>query len=397
MKKIAVLLLLAIPGMALAQKEAKPNINKAMTALKSGKLDEAKSIIDAATTYEKTMTDGKTWFYRGIIYGALDTTSSYKSTENLASIAAESLKKADELSKGKSSTYFVQDNNGGMLLYDQAITSISNSYLVKGDKAFNGEDFKTALVQFEKGIAFKGSKPDTTFYEYAGYAAYNADERPKAMNYLAKYAELGGRRTQALTMPALLAYEDQNYEAALTNAQAVLKIIPNHKDMKAVELNSLIQLKKYDLAAQNLEASVKANPNDAQSIYLLGVLNTELGKMEEAKANFEAALKVQPDYFDAQFNLANYYLVEIDKTSKAINELGIAAANAKKKQALVQTRVKQSEAAIPYLEKAEKMKIPSKEAEIELLQKLSLLYYYIADDKNNERVTKRMKALGVED
>jgi tetratricopeptide (TPR) repeat protein len=385
MKKIAVLLLLLIPGMVLAQKEAKPNINKAMTALKSGKLDEAKSIIDAATTYEKTMTDGKTWFYRGIIYGALDTTSSYKSTENLASIAAESLKKADELSKGKSSTYFVQDNNGGMLLYDQAITSISNSYLVKGDKAFNGEDFKTALVQFEKGIAFKGSKPDTTFYEYAGYAAYNADERQKAMTYLAKYAELGGRRTQALTMPALLAYEDQNYEAALTNAQAVLKIIPDHKDMKAVELNSLIQLKKYDQAAQNLEASVKANPNDAQSIYLLGVLNTELGKMEDAKANFE------------QFNLANYYLVEIDKTSKAINELGIAAANAKKKQALVQTRVKQSEAAIPYLEKAEKMKIPSKEAEIELLQKLSLLYYYIADDKNNERVTKRMKALGVED
>lgn len=397
MKKIAVLLLLVIPGMVLAQKEAKPNINKAMTALKSGKLDEAKSIIDAATTYEKTMTDGKTWFYRGIIYGALDTTSSYKSTENLASIAAESLKKADELSKGKASTYFVQDNNGGMLLYDQAITSISNSYLVKGDKAFNGEDFKTALTQFEKGIAFKGSKPDTTFYEYAGYAAYNAEEREKAMNYLAKYAELGGRRTQALTMPALLAYEDQNYEAALTNAQAILKIIPNHKDMKAVELNSLIQLKKYDLAAQNLEASVKANPNDAQSFYLLGVLNTELGKMEDAKANFENALKVQPDYFDAQFNLANYYLVEIDKTSKAINELGIAAANAKKKQALVQARVKQSEAAIPYLEKAEKMKIPSKEAEIELLQKLSLLYYYIADDKNNERVTKRMKALGVED
>ena len=46
---------------------------------------------------------------------------------------------------------------------------------------------------------------------------------------------------------------------------------------------------------------------------------------------------------------------------------------------------------------AEKMKIPSKDAEIELLNKLSLLYYYIADDKNNERVTKRLKALGVED
>ncbi|SKC82180.1 tetratricopeptide repeat protein [Ohtaekwangia koreensis] len=397
MKKITVLLLLIIPGIVLAQKEAKPNINKALTALKSGKLDEAKSIIDAATTYEKTMNDGKTWFYRGVIYGALDTTSSYNATEDLGAVAAASLKKAEELSNGKSATYFVQDNNGGMILYDQAITSISNSYLVKGDKAFNAENFKEALKQFEKGIAFKASKPDTTFYEYAGYAAYNSDERQKTMTYLAKYAELGGRRTQALTMPALLAYEDQNFEAALASAQQVLKIIPNHKDMKAVELNSLIQLKKYDLAAQNLQASVKANPNDAQSLYLLGVLNTELGKMEDAKANFEAALKIQPDYFDAQFNLSNYYLVEIDKTTQAVNALGISAANAKKKQELVQKRVKQSEVAIPYLEKAEKMKIPSKDAEIELLNKLSLLYYYIADDKNNERVTKRLKALGVED
>ncbi|HEY9046287.1 MAG TPA: tetratricopeptide repeat protein [Ohtaekwangia sp.] len=397
MKKIAVLLFLIIPGMVLAQKEAKPNINKAITALKNGKFEEAKSTIDAATTYEKTMTDGKTWFYRAVIYGALDTTTSYTSTENLAGIAAESLKKADELSNGKSSAYFVQDKAGNMVLYDQVINLIGNAYLVKGDKAFSAEDFKGALKQFEKGIAFKANKPDTTFYEYAGYAAYNSEERQKAMDFLTKYADLGGRRTQALTMPALLAYEDQNFEAALTSAQKVLKILPNHKDLKAVELNSLIQLKRYDEAAKNLEVAVKANPNDAQSIYLLGVLNTELKKLEDAKANFEAALKIQPDFFDAQFNLANYFLIEIDKTTQDINALGISSANAKKKQELVQKRVKQSEAAIPYLEKAEKMKAPSQDAEIELLHKLSLLYYYIADDKNNERVAKKLKALGVED
>ncbi|HEY9008769.1 tetratricopeptide repeat protein [Ohtaekwangia sp.] len=397
MKKIAVLLLLIIPGMVLAQKEAKPNINKALTALKNGKLDEAKSTIDAATTYEKTMNDSKTWFYRGIIYGALDTTTSYNSTEDLSKVAGESLKKAEELSGGKTSALFVQDKNGLPLGYDQVIQNIGNAYLVKGDKAFSSEDFKGALKQFEKGIAFKANKPDTTFYEYAGYAAYNSEERQKAMDFLTKYADLGGKRTQALTMPALLAYEDQNFEAALASAQKILKILPNHKDMKVVELNSLIQLKRYDEAAKNLEVAVKQNPNDAQSLYLLGVLNTELKKMEDAKANFEAALKIQPDYFDAQFNLANYYLIEIDKTTQDINALGISSANAKKKQELVQKRVKQSEAAIPYLEKAEKMKAPSQDAEIELLHKLSLLYYYIADDKNNDRVSKKLKALGVED
>jgi hypothetical protein len=59
--------------------------------------------------------------------------------------------------------------------------------------------------------------------------------------------------------------------------------------------------------------------------------------------------------------------------------------------------VKEAEIALPYLEKAEKMKIPSREIEVELYQRLSLLYYYIADDKNSERVAKKLKALGVED
>jgi tetratricopeptide (TPR) repeat protein len=395
MKKLALVYFLAIPGIVLAQKEVKPNINKALTSLKDGKLDEAKTMIDAATTYEKTMNDGKTWFYRGVIYGALDTTSSYSSTEDLASVAAASFKKANELAGSKASAYFVTDKKGGLVPYDMAISSITNSYLMKGDKLFNGEDFKGALKQFEKGIAFKPT--DTTFYEYAGYAAFNGEAREKAVQYLSQYVTLGGRRAQAMTMPALIAYEDQNYEAALTASRNVLKVLPTHKDLKAVELNSLIQLKKYDEAAKLLETAVKANPNDAQSFYLLGVLNNELQKFEDAKKNFESALAITPDYFDAQYNLANFYLIEIDKTSKDINELGISAANAKKKQELVQKRVKQSEAAIPFLEKAEKMKIPSKDMEIDLLNKLRQLYYYIADDKNDARVTAKLKALGADD
>jgi hypothetical protein len=68
-------MLILASAAAFAQKQSKPNINKALTALTDGKLQEAKEIIDAATTYEKTMNDGKTWYYRGLIYATLDTTS----------------------------------------------------------------------------------------------------------------------------------------------------------------------------------------------------------------------------------------------------------------------------------------------------------------------------------
>ena len=49
MKKIAILLMCAVPLSALAQKEIKPNVANAEKALRAGKFDEAKAIIDVTT------------------------------------------------------------------------------------------------------------------------------------------------------------------------------------------------------------------------------------------------------------------------------------------------------------------------------------------------------------
>ena len=69
-----------------------------------------KRMIDLATTYEKTMNDGKTWYYRGLIYTSIDTTSNeaYKAlAPDAFTTAMESFKKGDELNGGKE--HFIQD------------------------------------------------------------------------------------------------------------------------------------------------------------------------------------------------------------------------------------------------------------------------------------------------
>ncbi len=103
MKRLTFLvLMLAASAVVFAQKPVKPNLNKALTAWKSGKFDEAKEIVDLATTYEKTMGDAKTWYYRGLVYGSLDTTSNpaYKSlAPDAFKTAMESFAKAEELNK----------------------------------------------------------------------------------------------------------------------------------------------------------------------------------------------------------------------------------------------------------------------------------------------------------
>ena len=113
MKRITLLLLLLAAVSVYAQKAVKPNLNKALSSWKEGKLDEAKTMIDLATTYEKTMNDGKTWYYRGLIYTSIDTTSNeaYKALATDAfATAMESFKKGDELNGGKE--HFIQDAMG---------------------------------------------------------------------------------------------------------------------------------------------------------------------------------------------------------------------------------------------------------------------------------------------
>src|SRR5687767_15582204 len=110
MKRVIFLMLMLGSAAAFAQKQQKPNIGKALKAMQEGKLNEAKDMIDAATTYEKTMNDGKTWYYRGLIYASLDTTSneSFKSLEpQPLKVALESFAKADQLGKA-GSEYFTQ-------------------------------------------------------------------------------------------------------------------------------------------------------------------------------------------------------------------------------------------------------------------------------------------------
>jgi len=389
MKKAVIILFLAVPGMVLAQKEIKPNPNKALNSLKAKKYDEAKANIDAATTYEKTMNDGKTWFYRGVIYGALDTTSTYTSTENLTAVAAESFKKATELGGGKAGAYYISNDQGLPVLFDQVQGNIANAYLSKGDKLFGAEKYPEALVQFEKGLTFKA---DTIFYQYAGYAAFNAEDRKKTSEYLGKYIEMGGRNAQAVTMPALIAYEDQNYESALTYSREVLKFNPDHKDMKVVELNSLIQLKKYDDAASLLENSLKANPNDAQGLYLLGVLNSELKKFPESKKNFEDAQKVDPKHFESAIALARLYYQDAKVIKDEMNALGISAADKKKRFELDAKYLEKLKVALPFWEKAEKLN-PSDQS---VLDGLYTIYGDLDNQKELSRIEKRYKELGLE-
>jgi tetratricopeptide (TPR) repeat protein len=405
MKRITLLLFMLASMTAWAQKQEKPNINKAKTAWETGKLDEAKRIIDLATTYEKTMNDGNTWYYRGLIYASIDTTSNetYKALDpNALKTAIESFKKADELAKGGKDYALISGAN--VATKTMQIEGLANYYLDKGlRKLQDEEDYEGTLKYLDKSQAvyegqMKTYANDTLLYYVQGLTNHYAEHYDPAIDALTKYFAKGGKSRDAyVIMYQIYSGPKENKEKALEIVREAKAKIPSNTDFPKLEIGLLIDLNKVDEARTSLEKALEADPTNATYHYFLGYVNRQLNNVEAAKKNYNNALKYKPDYFEAQYDLASTYLIEVDKVTKDINNLGISAADQKKKPAMVQQRVKDSELALPYLEKCEKMKIPNKEVEIELYQRLSLLYYYIADDKNSERVAKKLKSLGVED
>jgi tetratricopeptide (TPR) repeat protein len=377
-----------------AQKQAKPNINKALTAYKDGKLAEAKEIIDAATTYEKTMNDGTTWYYRGIIYAALDTTSKaeFKSLDpDPLKVSLESFAKADQMGKAGKEYFITSGNSVLPITKTDQIQQLANFYLNKGASQYQDEKLEEALANFEKVQLV--TPDDTTAYFYAGYVSNAMENYDKAIANFEKYLEKGGKSTDGYSL-IINTYSGpkEDKPKALEVVRRAKAAFPNNTEFPKVEIGLLIDLNKVDEAKAGLESAVQREPNNKIFHFYLGYVNSKLEKMEDAKKNFDAALKIDPNYFEAQYYLAQLYLIDADKVRNQLKNLGISAADKKKQGELDKLLVEKFKVALPYWEKAEKLNPKDQD----VLERLRSIYYFLGDEANEARVTKRLKEMGVD-
>lgn len=405
MKKIILILLLA-PAFVFAQKPVKPNLNKAIALWQEGKLAEAKDMIEAATTYEKTMNDGKTWYYRGLIYASIDTTSNetYKAlSPNALAIAMESFKKADTMAdKGKE--YFVSDPNNIMAAAQNTksiqLERLANHYLDKGIKQIQLDepDYNESMKQlyksmkvFEEGMTTYAN--DTLAYYVLALAANSSEKYDTALQATDQYLKKGGKAKEAY----LIQYQiyngpKNNKEKALEVVREGKKKLPHETQFSLLEIELLINLQRTAEAKGGLEQAVKADPGNKVLHFFLGYVNLQLTNLTEARKNFDDALKIDPKYFEAQLYTAKIVGEDAKVIKRQINSLGITPADKKKKMELDGVYVQKLKVALPYWEKAEKLN-PSDE---EVLNELYSIYSDLGNDPQVQRIEKRMKELGID-
>lgn len=405
MKKLAVVLMLAAAGSAVAQKDIKPSLPKAEKALFANKLDEAKSIIDITVSNQEFMVDkkgnpsknaAKAWYLKGLIYAAIDTTKNeqFKSLEaNPFPIAKEAFEKSKEIDKGKTGSFVNDPASGFPLLPDQVNAYLAQAYFNKAIAAYQDDkDYKKSFEYTEQTLYF--IPEDTSIIMNAGvFFAPAAGETDKSIAYLNKYIEKGGKNQDAyLILFDNYVNKKKDNAMALKVIQDAKKLFPNNAEFPKYELNIYLNEKKYDVAKTMVEASIKENPNDKESYFLLGQLLEELKEADAAKAAYNKALSIDPKFYDAAAKIANFYWMDAKAVKDEMGKLGNSKADMAKMQQLDKDYVEKLKVAIPYLEACEKIS-PD---ELNILYLLLGAYQDLDAQPSIARVKKRLKALGEE-
>lgn len=434
MKKIATLLF-ALPIAVFAQKEIKPSVSKAESALQKGNFDEAKAIIDATVSNQEYMVDkkgnpsrnaAKAWYLKGMIYAGIDTTKveKYKSLEaDPFPIAKEAFLKAEELDKGKKNESLVNrlfQNLPIPMTKDEVNKFLAQAYLERGYKIYQAKDYKKAFVDIERVLFFVPT--DTTQLLNAGvYFGPAADETEKSIAYIKKYQAAGGKNVDAfIQLYALYAKKAdaerakykgkgrdeylkdtayvRNINLALGVAKQLTEKYPTNMDYLNMEYNIYTQTNRLPEAKALMEKKANADVNDKESRYFLGLIDNELKDYEGAKKWMQEALKIDADYFDANMVLAKLTYADAQKVKDQRNAInGSKDADLKKRQELYLLIPKKLKESLPYWEKCAAINSADQDAMYGLLNVYSDLTTY--DETYEAKIKdlkKKMKAQGME-
>jgi tetratricopeptide (TPR) repeat protein len=260
-----------------------------------------------------------------------------------------------------------------------------------GAAQYQEEDLEGALKNFEK--AQEISPEDTTAYFYAGFVANSLEDYDKAIANFKKYNELGGKSSDGYSiMININSGPKDNKEEALKIVREAKAKFPENQDFPKVEIGLLIDLKRIDEAKSGLESALKSEPNNKILHFYLGYANASLNNVAEAKKNYEDALKLDPQYFEASLYLAKLMITDAVALKKEMANLGISAADKKKKFDLDKVLVEKLKLALPYWEAAEKIKPDDQE----VLDTLYGIYTDLDMQEQLKRIEKRYKELGMD-
>lgn len=415
MKKLVALLFL-VPGLAMAQKEIKPNLSKAEGAWKSNKLDEAKAIIDVSVASQEFMVDAKkggpsknaakAWYLKGVIYAALDTTKNPKFQALSANAFDESkaaFEKSKEIDQGKSKG-FIKLPDGALGGFEREFTisevndALGNGYFNRSLRFYEEDrDYTKAFTYIKHSMYF--TPTDTFKMRIAGtYFGPAAKEYEESAGFLESYVKGGGTMKEAYQqLIALYSTQKKNEEALAVIRQAKEKY-PDEAEFSQSEIAILYDMGRLPEARASIEKKIASGGADRSTYYNLGFICNKIKDMDCAKKAFNDAIKIDKDDFDSYAMLADISYKEVGEIRRERGAItGSTDADLKKRKELFTKIGDKLRESLPYWEKCYELKGTDDNVLYGLLSVYGDLYAYDESyGPKMETLKKKMKGMGLE-
>ena len=374
---IAVALASGLPSLAYAQSSA---VTNAILNQRSGLLDKARIDIDKAILNEKTSGKAKTWYTRGEIYqGMLESPIYVKQLQPSEGVqkAYESYNKTVELDTkdGEFGKQAVTRMDG---LYGRAFNDAVNSY--------NAKDYDKAIENYK--LASKIKPQDTTAVLYSAYAS---EAKQDYVGAKAGYNQLLGMNYKSVTLYSRLlqmAKQQNNTTEAAKVLQQALVAYPTNKSFMLEDLNMSLASGKGEDALAKINKSIIADPGNSNLYAVRGSMYDQQKKTELAVADYKKAVELEPNNFDAQFNLGVYnYNRAADAYTKA-SKMDLKTYQVSGKKFETEGK-KYFESSVPYFEKALVLQ-PEDRNTLVSLQKV---YFRLGRTADSERLNAKLQSL----
>ena len=329
MKKVAIFLVVVMSVTLTFGQSAK--VQSAYNYLKNGKLGKAKENIDLATQHDKTMNKAKTWFYLGNIYQELYASEDeeYKKLANDAlDIAYDGYKKAlelDEKDEFKEKIQFNLLNNIAIQYYHQALSYYEADEFIKASKSF--------LSSKEINEGFGGLDSLAT-YNAAFCAEYGGD-MDKAIELYNKLIEVAYKRPVIYPALSNIYKGRDDYDNALGVILIGRERYPSDINIIIAETNLYLDKGNSEKALESLQLALEVQKDNPTIYFAVGaqynIIVDDTAKTAEVRekafnAAIEAyisAIELDPEYFNANYNLGAIYVNKASEIMSVANELSL--------------------------------------------------------------------------
>ena len=291
-------------------------IQNALLAVKNGNLGQAKYLADSLSDLSESASNAEVFYIKGIVYEHIflspDSTIRKSLEQHPLKIAYSAFERAKSLSANK------RYSTAAAKRIDSAITP---NLLVESNLLIKQKKVDEAIPLLE--LFIKEKPKDTSGIILTAITAEKALNYELAKTQYQKLISLN-HKTPFIYKSLISIYmeNDNNFREAYNYLIQAKALFSKDPDLNKFEVNILMNSDKKKEAIRKMDSLATLEPENKKIyFYNIGVVYQGMDSVKLAKSYYERAISLDPDFYEANYNLGGIYYQKAKAIYAKINSM----------------------------------------------------------------------------